>query len=1682
MRPFFQMPADGWYNIAIAGEFPHSTGYVQVLDSDAFKAIVQDVHEQMGKPNWPGILVDFDHDSLDPARPSTAAGWLTDIEERPDGLWAQIRWSDTGQKALEGGMFRFVSPVWLVDDCEDLGNKRLRPRRLMNCAVTNAPNIKGMCPLTNRDTSADKPRLSPAGRPLPIVDRVTVPIAGLRAIEGDVLENARRPLTEKQKRFLWAQSTDHGGSPYQTATSRSGASLAGGTAAGREAAKKGGSASDIIAAQKGAKDSAKRYHDELQEARDHFRFKENEARNKQEAKVKASGKPEKFNWTLRDTGARKKGKKLKANKKISSDPDARRGDRQDKVEKLFAQAASDFNNRTSSEKRRKFANASRSPGAFLANTAWDDMTDTQRRWWWAQMGGRSGSPAVNPYTGQAATSVESPWATTGTPINPYAQLYSPDMSAEESAFWREVYGNANDPNWQPTEDLSWLGGTSSNDGLFDDDAWAAHQQFAAGLNQQLRDAYAEAAQMDKVLTPAQRDALSYLSDLGNDWTTDFGAGALKGFGNLLDTTSNFFADAATGWFDLADLGVKLLGLDDTAVGDFAGSVHSGVHSLVDPVNNWLKDKTGINWAVQKLGEAYDDLGRTGDWADVTSKMSSGVFVAAATMALGLLGQAAKGTANLAKFKDALTGGTLNPLNPFHTPVSIPKPGVGVFEIAEIKPTKKQLDEILRKAFDVESRHVFPEGIGYMEERATMRSFEEALSALTDIGRDTYTGQVKAFEEALESWRNAYSGSGLASKLRAAERSRVRALGELPTNAAERSAIEEAAYAREMWGMPDAQANAAYSDDLARLASDGARRKFGDSMGRDVFEKAATKEELARTKAGALTKPPAAAVEAGTAAPAPATGEEAIAALRAKMSERGASQAEWDQLGEWEARVRSEIDRLSGQTPVAEAVTAPAVPVTSAAEAEARSAWRQFGDDFADALDEALNGDWAQRPGAGPLSKLGAEAEDTVTTASLDDALAKVNVVRETPPKIGETGTLPGIPANTGKPLGKAGIPPPGHTGSYHPDMPREGETLASYFERTGYHSANPEWRNPNVSDSTYLSGIAEGLEYPNAADFKKAESLVYPASWAKASAEAKWKAAHSVHVNPFYDTSRGDIYEALRSVDGEAVFPRPTPKTTGTVSPEVAAQVREMEIRSDMRRFQDRAQVLSEAKRRSILESIFFPSKSDVTGSTDIRTLAGIGTGAALLGSLPFIDFSVFKSGPRYVVVPEDSRTRTAELSSPPPASDVPYSPDGQRLWYHAYDTERDVTETPAPVVPFRVQDESGALLDAKGRVRGFADGTEVPAPDVLASAPSVMGTRTWADNKPHPHDAIRAQAVTASGLEEALAAIKPEYVTVSIPIPPSTPTDEQVALVRQNAGGAAKETAAGLKARIDQLEQERAALESRSYAVPIPEKRPEEYQNLQAVRASAMVAGGTSQSVLEAVNKAQRQNSDVSRLKAELRKATKGVRSARERERAEAEVLARFNAAHNDAVQQNATNDKLAAKRLARIDRELESLNRAYRYATERAENAETRAEERLKSKTLREAEKAQRALERAQREADRKARFDAKLKVSSLRSAIRTVGRDAVKEYDRNRAVWRAVADSVLDGKSEHHAAALELEPRLDWNAALSVVRGAYGAVQGVKRDRKTGRPLGDVGRMNLAKGQFLDFPLPLLDESPI
>jgi phage I-like protein len=166
----FELAADGWHQVAALGEHAISVDgpdgkprrLVQVVDAAACASMANRFQAQ-GRQS--GMLVDFDHFSLDQDKSSRAAGWLVELANRADGLWGRIRWTTSGKAAVEGGDYRFLSPVFDGASVQALGGGRVRPLLLAGAGVTNDPNMLGIRPLSNRRGAEDTDGGSSAAQP-----------------------------------------------------------------------------------------------------------------------------------------------------------------------------------------------------------------------------------------------------------------------------------------------------------------------------------------------------------------------------------------------------------------------------------------------------------------------------------------------------------------------------------------------------------------------------------------------------------------------------------------------------------------------------------------------------------------------------------------------------------------------------------------------------------------------------------------------------------------------------------------------------------------------------------------------------------------------------------------------------------------------------------------------------------------------------------------------------------------------------------------------------------------------------------------------------------------------------------------------------------------------------------------------------------------------------------------------------------------------------------------------------------------------------------------------------------------------------------------------------------------------------------------------------------------------------
>lgn len=107
-------------------------------------AVVSRTREGLGGLDIP---VDYDHQiefSQANGRPAPAAGWITGLEARPDGVWGRVEWTDGGRERIEAREYRYISPVYYYSETGDV-------IAVESAALTNIPNLSGLKALSAKE-------------------------------------------------------------------------------------------------------------------------------------------------------------------------------------------------------------------------------------------------------------------------------------------------------------------------------------------------------------------------------------------------------------------------------------------------------------------------------------------------------------------------------------------------------------------------------------------------------------------------------------------------------------------------------------------------------------------------------------------------------------------------------------------------------------------------------------------------------------------------------------------------------------------------------------------------------------------------------------------------------------------------------------------------------------------------------------------------------------------------------------------------------------------------------------------------------------------------------------------------------------------------------------------------------------------------------------------------------------------------------------------------------------------------------------------------------------------------------------------------------------------------------------------------------------------------------------------
>ena len=153
----FDTPEKSWFQTTPPyGEYPGGEsirdengkpieGAVIVFDEKSTDAVIAAFNALAAAADWPGILVDEEHFSLNYDKPSTALAWAKEIRRAADGsLWTRWEFTEKGRELYEGKMLINRSPVLRL---EKIDSKRFAPAELQSIGMTNTPHFKTLSPL-----------------------------------------------------------------------------------------------------------------------------------------------------------------------------------------------------------------------------------------------------------------------------------------------------------------------------------------------------------------------------------------------------------------------------------------------------------------------------------------------------------------------------------------------------------------------------------------------------------------------------------------------------------------------------------------------------------------------------------------------------------------------------------------------------------------------------------------------------------------------------------------------------------------------------------------------------------------------------------------------------------------------------------------------------------------------------------------------------------------------------------------------------------------------------------------------------------------------------------------------------------------------------------------------------------------------------------------------------------------------------------------------------------------------------------------------------------------------------------------------------------------------------------------------------------------------------------------------
>ncbi|MCA1799981.1 MAG: phage protease [Actinobacteria bacterium] len=130
-----------WVHALSIGEYEHPKHGKLIFTPDRIRRFVDSI-----KAKVRGIDPDIDYDhKLDVAKGMSAAGWVRDAEERPNGLWLLVEWTKKAAQAIADKEYRYFSTEFVDEWTAPDGNKFTDV--VLGGGLTNRPFLKNLEPV-----------------------------------------------------------------------------------------------------------------------------------------------------------------------------------------------------------------------------------------------------------------------------------------------------------------------------------------------------------------------------------------------------------------------------------------------------------------------------------------------------------------------------------------------------------------------------------------------------------------------------------------------------------------------------------------------------------------------------------------------------------------------------------------------------------------------------------------------------------------------------------------------------------------------------------------------------------------------------------------------------------------------------------------------------------------------------------------------------------------------------------------------------------------------------------------------------------------------------------------------------------------------------------------------------------------------------------------------------------------------------------------------------------------------------------------------------------------------------------------------------------------------------------------------------------------------------------------------